>query len=457
MAHPRYAVHLPVLKPRSLAPQGPPAGKGTLPVLAPKANPAPAPQPDAGPRPAAPREDVLCIMPWAHLFFHQSGKVLPCCTADYDHPVGDVRQSSIADIWNSKEMRELRLRMLRGQKSPACASCYEREQAGSWSPRRSRNACLSHHFWRLGATGRDGRLNFLNMPYWDIRFSNLCNFKCRTCNHGSSSRWYGDATRLSHERDKAPLIRLHDDPEHIWSQVRPLLGDAEEIYFAGGEPLLMSEHYRILDLLLRQGRTDVVLRYNTNFSRLEYRGRSVLDLWNRFRNVYVDASLDASGTRGELLRHGTDWRQTLHNRERLRKECPHVIFRVSATVSVMNVHHLPDFHRELVGLRVVETERFNAHNILIHPPLFRVQILPAAMKRKVEESFARHLYWLTHSQGIRPDSLVCQNFRAVVDFMNASDQSSLIPEFLDNTYKLDGLRRERFFTVFPELASLQHR
>ena len=69
----------------------------------------------------------------------------------------------------------------------------------------------------------------------------------------------------------------------------------EQIYFAGGEPLIMDEHYRILEELERRGMFDVRLVYNTNFTQVRLKDRYVFDFWKKFKNVSVGASLDAMG------------------------------------------------------------------------------------------------------------------------------------------------------------------
>jgi hypothetical protein len=67
----------------------------------------------------------------------------------------------------------------------------------------------------------------------------------------------------------------------MWTQLEPHLDYVEQIYFAGGEPLLMEEHYRILDELVRRKRFDVRLIYNTNFTHTDLKGNSVFEYWKQ--------------------------------------------------------------------------------------------------------------------------------------------------------------------------------
>ena len=77
----------------------------------------------------------------------------------------------------------------------------------------------------------------------------------------------------------------------------------EEIYFAGGEPLIMEEHYRILKKLDERKMYHVRLKYNTNFSQMTFKKLDVMEIWNRFESVKIGASLDGMGKRGEYLRN----------------------------------------------------------------------------------------------------------------------------------------------------------
>ena len=115
-----------------------------------------------------------------------------------------------------------------------------------------------------------------------------------------------------------------------------------------------------------------------------------MEMWNLFDCVSVGASLDASGARAELLRKGTDWAQTVANRQRMIKEVPHVDFYVSATVSAMNILHVMDFHREWVDLGLLRPMDWNI-NMLQHPLRYRVDALPPNLKRRARERIEEHL------------------------------------------------------------------
>jgi sulfatase maturation enzyme AslB (radical SAM superfamily) len=223
------------------------------------------------------------------------------------------------------------------------------------------------------------------MTYWDIRFSNLCNLKCRSCGHIFSSSWYQDQAKLAggdwakHNRVLNIAGRSETD---MWEQLLPHLDYVEQIYFAGGEPLMMEEHYLILEELERRGRFDVRLIYNTNFTQIKLKDRTVFDYWRKFNSVAVGASLDAMGPRAEYIRKGTDWAVVEENRRQMMQTCPAVDFYISPTLSIMNAWHLPDFHRKWVDQALIRPQDLNV-NILQDPTYLRIDMATADFKEKL--------------------------------------------------------------------------
>jgi radical SAM protein with 4Fe4S-binding SPASM domain len=393
------------------------------------------------------RSPTFCMIPWVHLHVWPEGNSYPCCFFDAEQPIGSMREQTLEQLWNSPRMRELRRSMLAEQPTDGCRRCYELERAGSPSLRKGTNRAFAHHFGKVRATLPDGTVEKLHLPYVDIRFSNLCNFRCRTCGPGLSSSWYEEAGDPNQPRLLHPTAR----PEDLWAQLEPLLPHVEEIYFAGGEPLLIEEHYRLLERLIALGRTQVRIRYNTNFSQMEFQGADVRRLWSAFDNVSVGASLDAMGARAEYLRKGTSWEQIERNRREMRDLCPRVHFYISATLSAINALHFPSFHRAWIEADLVSVEDLYL-NLLTSPSHYRLQILPPEMKRDLHESYDAHIRWL-EARGARA---VIDSFRSLLRFMDSCSLQSELPAFRAITQRLDQLRGERLDEVFPELAPLTH-
>jgi sulfatase maturation enzyme AslB (radical SAM superfamily) len=370
------------------------------------------------------------------------------------YPVGNCRTNTLEEIWNSPTQRQLRLDMLNEKSNPICNRCYEQEDSGFFSGRKSANKHHGHHVARAHGTLDDGTVDQFEMTYWDIRFSNLCNLKCRSCGHIFSSQWYQDQAKLAGPewKDRNTVLNYAGRTEtDMWTQLEPHLDYVEQIYFAGGEPLLMEEHYNILEELVRRGRFDVRLIYNTNFTHTDLKGRSVFEYWKQFKSVAVGASLDGQGSVAEYIRKGTRWADVVQNRLEMIRVCPEVDFYISPTLSIMNAWHLPDFHKEWVAHGLIQVQDLNV-NILQDPAHYRIDIAPAEYKQQLEEKYLKHLDWMSDRD---PLGRATQGFQSAMQYMNATDNTHLIDQFWRKTHELDGIRNENIMEVIPELAALK--
>jgi len=397
---------------------------------------------------------TFCIYPWIHLHAYPTGEAYPCCHSEMRYPVGNCHNNTLKEIWNSSEQKKLRMDMLTETTNPACARCYEQEESGFFSGRRSANKHHGHHIGRVKMTEPDGYLNHFGMTYWDIRFSNLCNLSCRSCGHIFSSSWYQDQAKLAGGdwREKNKVLNYAGRTEtDMWEQLVPHLDYVEQIYFAGGEPLMMEEHYNILEELERRGRFDVRLIYNTNFTHVKLKDRYVFDYWKKFDSVAVGASLDAQGPRAEYIRKGTNWATVEDNRKRMQDTCPEVDFYISPTMSIMNAWHLPDFHRDWVDRGLIQAQDLNV-NILQDPAYLRIDIATPEYKEQLNVKYQNHLDWLRPQDSLQRATV---GFESAVNYMMATDNTQLIPKFWAKTAELDAIRNENILEVIPELKALK--
>jgi len=393
---------------------------------------------------------TFCMMPWVHMHTWPAGTTYPCCMADPDLPIGDTKTQSLQEIWNSSQLRKIRLNMLQDKKSPECRRCYELEENGMWTLRNSSNENFQHHWNKVESTSDDGSAGDVNMAYMDIRFSNLCNLKCRSCGPQFSSSWFEDH-KLTHGDPGHPkILKVRDNMLEFMDELDPLLKTVERVYWAGGEPLITEEHYQILDKWIEMNKHDVRMDYTTNFTQMHYKKKTAFEYWNAFEHVRVAGSLDANHTRGEYLRKNMDWKQVVQNRRDMIKQCPHVYFELTPTVSVYNVFNLPDFHKEWIEEGLVEPANIRI-NILLDPTYMRLQILNPEQKDQIKQKYQQHIQYLKQFENINS---VINDYKNIIKFLE-TDRTSEQSVFLYKTTKMDKIRNENFFTVFPELEGLK--
>ena len=392
----------------------------------------------------------FCMLPWTHLHSWPDGRVLPCCMAPMGEILGNLKDESFEQIWNSEKLKKMRVAMINDKPTKECTRCYSMEASGLNTTRTWANEAFENHFDKIGTTQEDGTVEKINLPYIDFRFSNLCNFKCRTCGPDLSSSWYEDNVKLYGPLKQPKIIRPYKDEETFWQKVEPYMEGLEEIYFAGGEPLIMEEHYRILKKLDERKMYHVRLKYNTNFSQMTFKKLDVMEIWNRFESVKIGASLDGMGKRGEYLRKGQSWEQVEDNRKRMFEVCPDVYVFLATCLNVYNSFHVPDFHHEWIQKGWVDAVGGSLINPLFVPEELSIQVLPLEIKKRLEERYVKEQEWFdtyTNNKEKRYDKLI--------HFMYEKDHSHLLPKFWERTDMVDKLRKENFISLFPELADLK--
>ena len=279
----------------------------------------------------------FCMAPWVHTYISPQSERRMCCASrepaqsfkqyiDTTGSDGQYNPISLKEHWNGEHMRDVRRRMMDPNNGPLpeCQNC-------DMNP----SAAYREYFWNLfgnqyyhvlNDTMPDGK--HVGMPIsWDYRISNLCNFKCRMCGDMLSSSW-------ETEMKKHDLVDM-DNPKNFWmdpyvrGDIRHFQKEVaydelktavekksvKEIYWVGGEPLMMEEHWEIMNMLISNREIrEVYARYNTNLSNLEFKGSHLYkDILPKTQNWEICASIDATGVVGEYIRTGLNWEQWLQN------------------------------------------------------------------------------------------------------------------------------------------------
>ena len=397
---------------------------------------------------------TFCMYPWISLHLNPLGKSFPCCISNTHLDFGTADTQNITELVNNPRMKQLRVDLLNEIRHDNCISCYIHEDNGIKSARSDVNYRFGDFFEiDVVPTEADGHLDDFKMRYYDIRFGNLCNFKCRTCGPSFSSQWESELVKnnmMGPIGFKTPHSILPEVLEHIPNMV--------EAYFAGGEPLISEEHYLILEDMIRQGRTDIKLNYNSNISNLRYKNKDLLDLWSHFTHpVSVCASVDHVGERAEYMRHGTDWGVIETNIEKLRTT-KNVKLAMNTVFSIFNAMTITDFYAYIYSKGWLNS----AYQLyaMSSPPQLSSTVLPMAKKQIAAEKLSQYTYYLqkilpTHSFDTTANSGILYWMRSVEKWMFTKDDWELQKEDFRNTIQtIDNIRGESFTKVFPELADL---
>jgi len=277
------------------------------------------------------------MAPWTHTYLSPQTERRMCCASrepaqnfkqyiDTDTGTGEYNPSTLEEHWNSEHMKNVRRRMMAGETLNECEVCNNKllntdvYRDYFWH-------LFKHHYNDIWEKTDESGHTDMQPVSWDYRFSNLCNFKCRTCGDMLSSAW-------ETEQRKNNMINW-DDPKNNWmrpevraeiskfqdTQIEAEFSQAveehrvQEVYWVGGEPLMYEQHWRYMSRIVELGDgPGLYARYNTNLSRVEYQGTHLYrDIIKNIRDWQICASIDGTGPIGEYIRTGLNYQQFLDN------------------------------------------------------------------------------------------------------------------------------------------------
>jgi hypothetical protein len=301
-----------------------------------------------------------CVLPFSHFNAYPMGDARACTMSGIFKDI-DLNKISIDEAFNSEEYKKLRSDMLSGIENDMCKVCYNMESRNSESYRQKANNTYEKEY---GITvedlvvdmKEDGFLkpNFIKL---DIRPSNICNFKCRTCSSEYSTRWI--------EEDKAYAANESFSFNEIkYRAVEKSYGisddsiiNLKEIYIAGGESLYMAEMYKFLEGI--KNKSNITLHIHTNLSLLKFKKYDLFELLKDFNTINFFISCDGVGEVGEYIRTGFVWKTFCENVDKLlvlEKQFPHFRHNFHFTSSILNLFHFFEFLEEMKSRNYVETD-----------------------------------------------------------------------------------------------------
>lgn len=408
----------------------------------------------------------FCVLPWLHRFTNLGGEVQLCCTAedqpgsqlvtDDGTPIHVGSGLDEADVANCASLRRIRRAMLADAWPEACARCLANERAGSPSRRTHENARNAAEIPRILAETTPDGVAPVRVTSRDYRFGNVCNLRCRMCHPRASLPLlaeFREVRRGEFTRAELDAVRDYDwfRGEGFWDDFRRHCHTLDHLHFAGGEPLVIPEVARALDVCIAEGRaSQIQLTFNTNVTKLP---PAMLDRWPRFKGVVLALSLDGVGAVNDYVRHPARWATLARNLRTIDEH--HARLNVTAawvntTVQVYNVLGLGDLVKYL-----------HDHFGFIHPipsltPLsspeyFDIRILPAPLKREA----TRRLLALRAELAARGGNEGPEQIDGVLAHLHGRRPSPLrCAEFRRVTAGFDRLRDQDLCTVVPELAPL---
>jgi len=409
---------------------------------------------------------TFCMHPFTGLATREDGAIQVCCRS---HPIGNIQDNTLEEIWNNDNMKRIRKSVLTDIRPPECEPCFRLEDQGVESLRqRHISGVIPEARINLYPNALDSLKDDYTMPFeiptMELKLNNLCNLKCRMCHPGDSTSW-NDWTAVKefykgegqvifnlveeHNLEQKPLLDKFEDNPNWWASLEKNLPHFRRVEFAGGEPLMDPQHYRILDMLAPYGNA-IEIKYATNLTMLGKSNRTVWEYWPKFKSVAVNVSIDGLGKSYEYVRGNASWSELINNIKQIQtiSNISRIVGAVAVQVSnVLILDKMIEYFLNDLGI-VFYT------NMVKYPNVLSAQVLPLDLKELAIERLEVAktkvpTYKYVKENPILLDLTIGQ-IQGVINFLSAKDESHLWPGCVEFNHRLDKTREQSFENVTPE-------
>ena len=409
---------------------------------------------------------TFCMHPFTGLATREDGAICACCRS---HPIGFIQDAPLEYHWNGEVMQEIRRQVLRGERPKQCEPCFSLEDQGVESLRQRHiagkipEARINLYPDALSKMQHDFTMPF-EIPTMELKLNNLCNLKCRMCHPMDSTSWddWSEVKEFykaegnimyaiveEHNLERKPFLDKFQDNPEWWASLEKLLPHFRRVEFAGGEPLMDPQHYRILDMLAPYGH-QIEIKYATNLSMLGKSNRTVWEYWPKFKSVAVNVSIDGIGNVYDYVRGNASWAELVNNIKQI-QTIPNISRIVGAvTVQVSNVLILDKMIKYFLDdLGIV----FHTHRVE-YPKVLSAQVLPAKLRALAIQRLQDISYQVKDFKLVKQYPQLLEytlgQIQDNINYLQARDQSDKWSDCLEFNRRLDATRDQNFLDVTPE-------
>lgn len=405
--------------------------------------------------------------PFTGLATREDGAITACCRS---HPIGFIDKDNLETIWNNDTMRRIRKQVMNDERPPECEPCFSLEDQGVESLRqRHITNRIPESRINLYPDALNGLMEDYSMPFeiatMELKLNNLCNLKCRMCHPMDSTSW-NDWNEVKdyykregnimyaiveeHNLENKPFLDKFQDNPEWWESLEKLLPYFRRVEFAGGEPLMDPQHYRILDMLSRYGH-QIEIKYATNLSMLGKGSRNIYEYWPKFKSIAVNVSIDGMRDSYEYIRGNADYDVMIANIKEIQNitNISRIVGAVTVQVSnVLELDKIIEYFLDDLGII------FHTHRVE-YPKLLSAQVMPTELRELAVERLESIKHRVpTFKSCVEEPKLITYTLLQIQDninYLQARDQSDKWRDCVDFNHKLDKSRNQLSFeTVTPE-------
>lgn len=375
----------------------------------------------------------FCEHIWTHLYKHTDDDIKLCCI-DEGESLGNLRNNSLDEIRNGDKFKKIRRDVLSGKKLDRCYRCFDAEERGLDSYR------IKSEEARYSSYNEEAK----PIKFLDFRADNVCNLACKSCGSPYSTKLIDSDLKLGNiTKEEAKKLRFTNKENKNISEISNRLYAINDIYFAGGEPLLNQQHWDILDNLKKQSKLkNTTISYNTNLSVLSFKEYSVENYWPYIKNLNIMASVDGMGSSFEYFRTGANWNNTLKNLNKVNQIKPNSLS-ITSTFGWMNLKSVIDLFKFLIENKIIKDHTYFDFNFMYGPP-GGVEYTPSFARPELLRNIKNFKNYLTNDICIDTNSHFYKKIILIEDkIINSEDKIDKVRfwikklKIIDFQYKTD--------------------
>lgn len=303
-----------------------------------------------------------CSLPFSHVYSDSAGRYRLCChswhTSKFQKDENgkhkkinplmkyNTREHTPFEVLFSREMDEIRNKMTAGEIVDTCEKCTMLETRGAISPRMEKTQRHKDYFGHLPLEVEPHTVQI------KLRiFGNNCNLSCYMCAPFNSSTRKKELKEANIDKEQQKYFGLStsnfdagikkDQAEKILQNVLDNIHYVHSIQITGGEPFLLPRHYSFLDSIPEKYAQNIDIRYDTNLTNLEYKGKSIFETLKKFKSFEFMVSADHYGEKLKYIRYPIDVDQFERNLDYVQTKYS-AIKRIGVAVSMLNVEDLDE-------------------------------------------------------------------------------------------------------------------
>lgn len=346
----------------------------------------------------------ICLNPYTVL--HQqidntnNLKISCCCNLE----LTDSIDYSFEDLKNT---------ITKGINNKRCQKCYASEaQVGTSERTMSLIGMNTAHLEQFLDTGTVNHFEFR------IKFSNLCNLACKTCQPEFSSKYAQVYNIVVAKELQEDISNQPDFWNNLTTQIANKCNYIDNVCISllGGESLIQPGAIKLINWLIENNLSSkVTLRLTTNFTNLK---KNIIDKFSKFKSVTVCASIDSVNNNYSYVRYPATF-DTIESNLSFILENSNINFYVTPVWSLHNIFYINEYIDWWHNW-------FNKHNLLnvpinnvsmSDPHIMTVQNLPVEYRKPLlailEYSFSHELF----NNNIHSQSR--EYLKGVIDFLSS--------------------------------------